>query len=81
MTKTKSADKRLNLDLGRKSYAALSLLQKDLEASSKAEVIRDALLSLKKLVDESKKGGVVVVERQDGRAVEIDLRLPQPDSS
>ena len=68
---------RLNLELGPKSYAALEALQAALETSSQAEAIRLALQTVSKLVEETKKGGRIIVERKAGDQIEIVL-VPLP---
>ena len=63
--------KRINLDLGPKSSAALRNLQDSLETASQAETIRLALQTLEKLVQEAEAGGTVTIERANGDTVEV----------
>jgi len=64
-------DKRLQIDFSERAYKELVDLQKELDAPSKSEVIRNALGLLRWFVDEVKAGHQLVVERPDGTAREI----------
>jgi hypothetical protein len=61
-------EKRLQIDFSEKAYKELEGLQKLLDASSKSEVIRDALGLLRWLADEVvEKGHRILVEKpEDG---------------
>jgi hypothetical protein len=65
--------KRINLDLGPRSYEGLLRLQASLEAASQAEILRLALQTLSKLVQEAESGARVMIDRVNGDRVEIVL--------
>ena len=67
--------RRLNLELGPRSYQALAELQEALETSSQAETIRLALQTLSKLVAEVQDGARLIIERDDEARVELLLPI------
>ena len=69
---------RLNLELGPKSTKALDCLQVALEASSRAEVIRRALQTMLKIVEETQQGSKWVIERTNGERV-LMFPLVEPE--
>jgi hypothetical protein len=68
-----SKQHRINLELGPNSYRALKALQASLESASQAETLRFALQTLAKLVEETRDGGRVVIERKNGDVVQVLL--------
>jgi hypothetical protein len=64
---------RINLELGPNSYRALKGLQESLESASQAETLRLALQTLAKLVEETRDGGRVIIERKNGDVVHVLL--------
>lgn len=64
---------RLNLELGPKSFQALTELQDVTETASKAETIRLALQVLLKLVQETQRGARITIQRKDGENLEVVL--------
>jgi hypothetical protein len=68
--------RRLNLELGPKSYQALERLQASLETHSLTETIRIALQVLSRLFDAEQHGSKVFIER-DGEKIEVLLPLVQ----
>jgi hypothetical protein len=69
--KSKTGGRRLNIELGPSSASALDRLQESTESRSQVEVIRLALQTFSKMVDEVSAGGRVVIQRPDGVSVEI----------
>jgi Arc/MetJ-type ribon-helix-helix transcriptional regulator len=65
-------EKRLQIDFSEKAYKELETLQERLDATSKSEVIRDALGLLRWLADEVDKGHRILVEKpEDGATREV----------
>ena len=64
--------RRLSLELGPKSYAALENLQVVLETSSQAETIRLALQLLSQVVAEAQDGAKLVIQRKDAPGGELE---------
>ena len=57
---------RLQIDFSERAYKDLELLQEQLDANSKSEVIRNALGVLRWVVEEAKKGHRILVEKPEG---------------
>jgi hypothetical protein len=57
---------RLQIDFSEKAYGELESLQERLDASSKSEVIRDALGVLRWIVEESDRGNRILLEKPEG---------------
>ncbi len=57
---------RLQIDFGEQPYHELEALQENLSATSKSEVIRDALAVLKWVTDEISQGHRILAERPEG---------------
>lgn len=66
---------RFDLLLGPNSARALQELQRTLEASSRADVVRLALQTLAKLVKESMRGARILIREADGSTIEVILPL------
>lgn len=64
---------RINLDLGPHSYHALKTVQASLESASQAETLRLALQTFAKLVEETERGGEVIIQRANGDRVSVLL--------
>ena len=57
---------RLQIDFSEKAYKELESIQERLDATSKSEVIRNALGVLRWIIDESDRGNRILVEKPDG---------------
>jgi hypothetical protein len=71
-------EKRLQIDFSEKAYKQLEALQNRLDATSKSEVIRDALGLLQWLVDEVvEKNRHILVETEQGTTRELVFHFLQ----
>jgi metal-responsive CopG/Arc/MetJ family transcriptional regulator len=61
---------RVQLDFSEAAFEELNRLQKKLGASSRAEVVRDALTVLRWLVEEKTDGNRILVEEKEDRLIE-----------
>jgi len=57
---------RLQIDFSERAYKDLESLQEQLDSNSKSEVIRNALGVLRWVVEETKKGHRILVEKPEG---------------
>ena len=64
---------RVQLDFAADAFNELNDLMKRLGASSRAEVIRNALGVLRWVTKHLSEGSKIVVERKDGKRVEVDF--------
>lgn len=64
---------RVQLDFSEPAFRELEKLQSKLNASSRAEVVRNALGVLRWLTDNLTAGNKVVIERKDGKRAETDF--------
>lgn len=81
---TETKVRPIQFNFSQDAYETLSALKKDLDASSKTEVIKLALIVLSWIVDELKKEHTILVEREPGKAVELAfpfLRVKHETSS
>ena len=63
---------RVQLDFSEAAFNELNRLQEELEASSRAEVVRHALATLRWFVSEVSKGNRILVQEGNGsRTIEI----------
>jgi metal-responsive CopG/Arc/MetJ family transcriptional regulator len=62
------------LSLGFTEMESLDELQRDTEAASRSEVMREALAIYTYAVDETKKGGEIIVRRPNGETSEPSFR-------
>ncbi len=60
--------------LGFEEAASLEELKDETEASSRSEVIREALALYRCIINETRKGGVISIQHSDGSAVSVALR-------
>ncbi len=60
----KPGTKRVQMEMPPRSFERLKLLQQKTEASSYAEVVRNALRLYEALVDEVESGNRILIERQ-----------------
>jgi hypothetical protein len=64
---------RVQLDFTEEAFAELTALQQKLNASSRAEVVRNALGVLKWVTNNLTEGNKVFVERRDGTRAEVEF--------
>lgn len=65
--------KRVQMDMPPKSVARLRHLQNVTEASSYAEVVRNALRLYEALIDEAESGSEFLIQREDGVPVKFPI--------
>jgi metal-responsive CopG/Arc/MetJ family transcriptional regulator len=61
---------RVQLDFSEGAFNELNRLQKELDASSRAEVLRDALAVLRWVIEEESKGYKITVRGENDRVIE-----------
>jgi hypothetical protein len=64
---------RVQLDFSDEAFEELEALQRNLGATSRAEVVRDALGILRWAVHHLREGNAIIVERKDGERVEVEF--------
>lgn len=64
---------RVQLDFSKDALKELDILQEKLHATSRAEVIRNALGVLKWATNHIIEGNKIVVEKKDGERVEVNF--------
>ena len=64
---------RVQLDFSEEAFEELNSLQEKTNASSRAEVVRNALGVLKWATKNLREGNKIVVERKDGTHVEVEF--------
>jgi hypothetical protein len=67
------ANKRVQMDLSEKSFERLTQLKEKMEASSYAEVMKDALRLLEYLVDMDASGSKILVAAEGSPPVELKI--------
>lgn len=71
--KKENKEYRVQLDFSEDAFRELNELQKQLSASSRAEVIRNALGVLRWVARHLLEGNKIVVETKEGKRVEVDF--------
>ena len=64
---------RVQLDFTEEAFAELAALQEKLNASSRAEVVRNSLGILKWVTNNLAEGNKIFVERKDGTRAEVEF--------
>ena len=65
---------KYQLSLGLSDASSLDELQHETEASSRSEVVREALSLYRYLVDQTKEGGAIAVRHADGSTAQVAFR-------
>ena len=65
---------KYQLSLGIEEAASLDDLQRETEASSRSEVVREALALYRHVVDGTKKGGAIAIQNADGTTAQVAFR-------
>jgi hypothetical protein len=64
---------RVQLDFSKEAFDNLAQIQKDLGATSRAEVVRQALGVLKWAIHHAKNRDTILVQRHDGKQTEVEF--------
>jgi hypothetical protein len=70
---TKEAKYRVQLDFSEEAFQELNALQKKLQASSRAEVVRNALGVLRWVTKHLIAGDTIVIEKADGTKSDVEF--------
>ena len=73
--KEKRLTNRVQLGFSEAGIAELNKAQKQMNASSRAEVMRTALKRLNWVVNHEKAGDTILIERKDGSQAEVEFGL------
>lgn len=65
---------KYQLSLGLNEVESLDELREETEASSRSEVVREALAVYRVMVDAARKGGAIAIQGQDGRTTAVAIR-------
>ena len=70
---TKEVKYRVQLDFSEEAFNELNQLRENLNASSRAEVVRNAIGVLRWVTSHLRAGNKIVVEKKDGKLAEVDF--------